>query len=1352
MIAIPLQPIPAQTFNISLAGQPCRITLYQKGDHFYLDLTVNGVVALQSRMVLNSAWIVRYGYLGLVGDLVMFDTQGTNDSPTYDGLGTRYQLYYLTPDELAAGALLQRSFAPPKPGSTPAITISYNLPSATVGSNYSGSITASLAGGAIGATRLTVTGLQSGWILGTAIDNGNGSWTWPVTGVTGGSAGIATVHIVADNGNGQTATQDVEVTVNASAETPSISLTANLPNGQFEVAYPGGSVSGTNQNGATGTITYSVDSLPVGMSLDSGTGAVTGTPTAQDETKDVTFTPTFTATNGTQSATLKVNLLITAASAAPSINMSADMPDGMFGVAYNGSVSATNENGATGTMAYSVDALPTGMSLDSASGAVTGTPTFTDETVNKTYTATFVASNGTQSATLKVTFVIDAAASIAFTFDLPAGEAGQPYDGFITAANVGSATGDITLTVTGLQSGLSLGDGLDNGDGSWTWEVTGTLAADAQTATLDVQATNGTQSASATPRIVVSAGFQIVEKQAFHYSNASTGTLTFASAIENNDLVLILFQLGAAEPTFTITDTNQRTYAQTGVVNAGTTVGAYQYLSDYQPAAAAGALVVTAQASVAIYGQAVAYLLRGKSISADAANVIEAHQANLTGTATLANYTLDPSKFAAVSVATFQGGTANPVTFSGTSVADYATSDTSSGFKTLFAGHVLPVSASTAESVKITCPSGTTNVTEAHVIVPYILGDPPTTIPTPPSGGGGGGGGSGGNTDGMTPSANTTLASDGATFTILDTSTTTGASKIINATLTFDDGSAPLTIRAGRQIQHTWATAGKHTVGFSCTDANNNTASTTLELTTTNDVVLPAVPTGNAGDAIVYGTYNGGTPFAVTVPIGQRVTIPGGVGSVKHYTGKGIRVENMYETCTNDLFVYAVVSTIGGTELFRGNLPVWAHAGTRPFWYEQPQLLASPDTTYVPKYDPAGMSQNASGYSNWVGSDNSPMGSGPVRADMGSEGEDNDMGPAWSYWDACYVVNPTAENAQVMRWFSDSASVWPFHCISSATNEMMTAVDYPNATMYYDPTQAPVPGNPIQVYYPDTACWLNLEEAQAHCVPFSVGAAVYFGTDYDKEQVSEWTNYVTSLWVIPGDRLSSGCVTANNGQVRGVGRGLAMACYASKLSADTALFETYASTLLTDINRRWPAPDDGYIHDVRHNEGYPHNDYAPWMTDFLIHGLGVAIATGHTDAQTLLDWFAVNRLDSMLNAQHEFATVYGMAQYESDGVTLVANWVAALNVEATYDSKIANALPCAENSQALQDALHPGVPGYVPGDFAQSAGNMNSYARMMQLSLAVIARYGTDQTRAQAAWTKFLQYVRGPFDKYSVLP
>lgn len=104
MIVVPLQPIPAQTFNVTLNGQACTISLYQKGEYFFMDLSVNGAPVRQCQMVLNRVWFVRYTYLGFVGDLVMFDTQGSAETASYAGLGSRFQLYYLTPDEIAAGA------------------------------------------------------------------------------------------------------------------------------------------------------------------------------------------------------------------------------------------------------------------------------------------------------------------------------------------------------------------------------------------------------------------------------------------------------------------------------------------------------------------------------------------------------------------------------------------------------------------------------------------------------------------------------------------------------------------------------------------------------------------------------------------------------------------------------------------------------------------------------------------------------------------------------------------------------------------------------------------------------------------------------------------------------------------------------------------------------------------------------------------------------------------------------------------------------------------------------------------------------------------------------------------------
>lgn len=104
MISIPLQSIPAQAFNVTLDGQACRIALYQKGAYFFMDLMLNNVPVVQGRMVLNNVWIVRYAYLGLSGDLFMFDTMGNADSPTYDELGARYKLYYAMQSEISGSA------------------------------------------------------------------------------------------------------------------------------------------------------------------------------------------------------------------------------------------------------------------------------------------------------------------------------------------------------------------------------------------------------------------------------------------------------------------------------------------------------------------------------------------------------------------------------------------------------------------------------------------------------------------------------------------------------------------------------------------------------------------------------------------------------------------------------------------------------------------------------------------------------------------------------------------------------------------------------------------------------------------------------------------------------------------------------------------------------------------------------------------------------------------------------------------------------------------------------------------------------------------------------------------------
>lgn len=102
MLTVPLQATPAQRVSVQLGGQACQITVYQKAFGLYIDLYVNDALIIGGVICENLNRIVRDLYLGFLGDLTFIDTQGDGD-PEYSGLGDRYQLLYLTPEELPEG-------------------------------------------------------------------------------------------------------------------------------------------------------------------------------------------------------------------------------------------------------------------------------------------------------------------------------------------------------------------------------------------------------------------------------------------------------------------------------------------------------------------------------------------------------------------------------------------------------------------------------------------------------------------------------------------------------------------------------------------------------------------------------------------------------------------------------------------------------------------------------------------------------------------------------------------------------------------------------------------------------------------------------------------------------------------------------------------------------------------------------------------------------------------------------------------------------------------------------------------------------------------------------------------------
>lgn len=100
MQVIPLTPTPSQSLTVLLGGQNVGLVLRQRSTGLYADITLNGKLIYAGVICQDRTLLVNRPYLGMKGDLVFVDQQGKTDSgPTYDGLGSRYVLYWIEPGE-----------------------------------------------------------------------------------------------------------------------------------------------------------------------------------------------------------------------------------------------------------------------------------------------------------------------------------------------------------------------------------------------------------------------------------------------------------------------------------------------------------------------------------------------------------------------------------------------------------------------------------------------------------------------------------------------------------------------------------------------------------------------------------------------------------------------------------------------------------------------------------------------------------------------------------------------------------------------------------------------------------------------------------------------------------------------------------------------------------------------------------------------------------------------------------------------------------------------------------------------------------------------------------------------------
>ena len=271
--------------------------------------------------------------------------------------------------------------------------------------------------------------------------------------------------------------------------TPTVTVTN--PGTQTGTVGTAGTLQIQATDSATGkTFTYSATGLPIGLSISSSTGAITGTPTMAGS-----YTTTVTVNDGSGASSVNFDWTIgTGTSTGNTVTVTnPGNQTGTVGTAASLQIRASDS--ATGqTLTYSAAGLPAGLSISSSTGLISGTPTtagsssvtvtVTDGTGAKgTASFTWTIGSGNPSGACHVTYTPDqwqggfiASVTIAntgssaingwkltFTF---------PGDQHITSAwnGVASQTGEnVTITNESYNATIAAGGSTSLGfQGTWT--------------------------------------------------------------------------------------------------------------------------------------------------------------------------------------------------------------------------------------------------------------------------------------------------------------------------------------------------------------------------------------------------------------------------------------------------------------------------------------------------------------------------------------------------------------------------------------------------------------------------------------------------------------------------------------------------------------------------------------------------------------------------------------------------------------------------------------------------------------------------------------------------------------------